>query len=143
LKNNRFSHIKFAGCEERHGYLMLKRNDLILIGVILVLCVAVFTFINLTKKEGSKVVITVDGKVYDTLNLDKDTTFTVKGEDGEFNTFKITNGYVDMVEASCPDKLCVKQNDIHYNNETIVCLPNKVVLQIKDGEENDVDMIAN
>ena len=122
---------------------MLKRNDLILIGAVILLCVVVFAFVNLTKKEGSKVVVTVDGKIYDTLSLDKDTTFTVKGKDGEFNTFKISGGYVDMIEASCPDKLCVKQKDIHYNNETIVCLPNKVVLQIKDGEENDIDMIAN
>lgn len=122
---------------------MIKRNDFILIGAVILLCAMVLIFVSLTKKEGSKVVITVDGKVYDTLSLDKDITFTVKGANGEYNTFTIKNGYVDMVEANCPDKLCVKQKAIHYNNETIVCLPNKVVLQIKGGEENDVDVIAN
>lgn len=122
---------------------MFKRNDLILIGVIILLCIGVFAYIGLTKKEGSKVQITVDGRIYDTLLLKEDTEFTVYGEDEAYNTFVIKDGYVDMIDASCPDKLCVNQKDIHYNHETIVCLPNKVVLEILDGEDSDVDMIAN
>jgi hypothetical protein len=122
---------------------MFKRNDIILIGVIILLCVGVFVYMGLTKKEGSKVQITVDGRIYDTLLLKDDTEITIHSEDGAYNTFVINNGYVDMIDASCPDKLCVNQKDIHYNHETIVCLPNKVVLEIVDGEASDVDMIAN
>lgn len=122
---------------------MIKRNDFILIGAVLIICAAVLIILQVTKEEGSKVVITVDGKVYDTLDLKDDTEYTVTQENGASNTFRIKNGSVDMIEASCPDKLCVKHKDIHYNNETIVCLPNKVVLEIIGGEEDDVDMIAN
>jgi hypothetical protein len=122
---------------------MIKKNDFILIGAVILLCLALFAFLHFTKTEGSRVVVTVDGKVYATFDLNKDTAFTIKSDNGEYNTFQITDGYVDMVEASCPDKLCVKQRNIHYNNETIVCLPNKVVLQIINGEEDDVDMIAD
>ncbi len=98
---------------------------------------------NMNKKEGSKLVITMDGEVYDTIDLNKDTVFTVKEKNGAFNTFEIKDGYVKMLKASCPDKLCVHQRGIHYNHETIVCLPNKVVLEIVGGEENEVDMIAD
>lgn len=122
---------------------MIKKNDLILIGVILIICAAFFVILQMTKKEGSKVMITVDGKLYDTLDLNEDTEFTVTSENGAYNTFRIHNGSVDMTDASCPDKLCVKHNDIHYKNETIVCLPNKVVLEVIGGEENEVDIIAN
>ncbi len=122
---------------------MLKRNDIILIGVGILLCIVVIAYYTLTKEEGSKVEITIDGEVYNTLVLEEDTEFTVYAENGEYNTFVIKDGYVDMVDASCPDKLCVNQNDIHYDTETIVCLPNKVVLEIIDGEDSDVDMIAN
>lgn len=122
---------------------MIKRNDLILIGAVLIICIAVFAFIHFTQKEGSKVMITIDGKLYDTLDLQKDTELTIKLDNGAFNTFKITNGYVDMIGASCPDKLCVKHKGIHYDHETIVCLPNRVVLEIVGGDENEVDMIAN
>ncbi len=122
---------------------MIKKNDFILIGIILVLGIAFIIFINLTKKEGSKVVITVNGEEYDTLSLEEDTTYTVKGKDGSYNTFIIKDGYVDMLEASCPDEICVKHKKIHYNNETIVCLPNKVVLEVKDSVDNSVDAVAN
>ncbi|MDF2906522.1 MAG: putative rane protein [Herbinix sp.] len=122
---------------------MIKKNDLILIGVILVLGLAVIAFMNITKEEGSKVVITVDGKVYDTLYLKEDTSYTVKLDNDNYNTFEIKDGYVDMMDASCPDKICVNHNNIHYNNETIVCLPNKVVLEVTQSEDSGVDAIAN
>ncbi len=122
---------------------MIKKNDLILIGVILLLGLAVIGYLNLTKEEGSKVVITMNGEVYDTLYLKENTTYTVKGKDGTYNTFEIKDGYVDMLDASCPDKLCVNHSNIHYNNETIVCLPNKVVLQITGAGESEVDAVTN
>jgi len=122
---------------------MLKKNDLILIGVIILLGLAVIIYMNVIKTEGSKVVITIDGNIYDTLVLKDNTTKTIEVDDGIWNTFEIKDGYVNMLDASCPDKLCVKHKDIHYNHETIVCLPNKVVLEVIDAEENEVDVIAN
>lgn len=122
---------------------MIKKNDMIMIGVIVILAVAVIAFMNFTKKEGSKVVITVGGEIYDTLYLNEDTSYTVKLEDGSYNTFEIKDGDVDMVDASCPDKICVKHRSIHYNNDTIVCLPNKVVLEVTEAEDSGVDAIAN
>ena len=120
----------------------MKKNDKILIAVILLLGAITWMIIAFTKQEGSKVRVTVDGKEYKEFNLKQDTTYTVELENGEWNTFMIKDGHVDMTEASCPDKLCVNHSDISYNHETIVCLPNKVVLQIIDGEENDVDAVA-
>jgi hypothetical protein len=122
---------------------MIKKNDIILIGVIVVLALAVILFLNLSSKEGNRVVVTVDKKLYQTFDLNKDTTFTVEDGKGGFNTFIIKNGTVDMQEASCPDRICVNHKPIHYNNETIVCLPNKVVLTIESVENSGVDAVAN
>jgi hypothetical protein len=124
-------------------FIMIKRNDLILIGAVIILCLGFLAYMYFMKEEGSKVEVTVDGNVYDTFDLTEDTTFTVELEDGTWNTFEIKDGYVNMLDASCPDKLCVKHKDIHYNHETIVCLPNKVVLEVVGGDESEVDMIAN
>lgn len=106
------------------------------------ICLAAFAFMLLSRKEGSKLVVYVNGNVYKTFSLNEDTEFTVRQENGAYNSFIIKNGHVDMIKASCPDKLCVKDRSIHYNNETIVCLPNNVVLQITDGEESNVDITA-
>lgn len=122
---------------------MIKKNDVILIGVIIVLALAVILFLNLNKKEGDRVVVRVDGKIYQTFDLNKDTTFTVEDGKGGYNTFIIQNKTVDMLEASCPDKICVNHKPVRYNHETITCLPNKVVLTVESEENSEVDMIAN
>lgn len=121
----------------------MKKNDLYLIGGIILIIALSFLFIILYRSEGSKVIITVDGKEYMTFDLNEDTVYTIKHENGDWNTFEIKDGYVRMIDASCPDKLCVKHNEIHYNNESITCLPNRVVIGITGGEESGLDAIAN
>jgi hypothetical protein len=121
---------------------MIKRNDLILIGVFIILGLGVIFFINATKSGGSELLITVNGEEYDTIPLNKDTTYTVKVDENDWNTFIVKDGVVDMIDASCPDKLCVNHSDIEYNHETIVCLPNRVVLEVIGGEESEVDAVA-
>ncbi len=118
---------------------MLKRNDIILIGVIVLLGLTAFFVMKMTRSDGSQVLVTIDGKKYQSFELNKDMKFTIHLENKEENTFEIKDGYVKMVDATCPDKLCVQHSGIHYNHETIVCLPHKVVLQIVGGEEDDVD----
>lgn len=121
----------------------MKKNDLILIGALILIGVTVILVMNLFKTVGSSLVVTNDGKVINTLDLKKDTTFTVELENGQWNVFEIKDGYVDMIDASCPDKLCVEHRNIHYNRETIVCLPNKVILTIENAKESEVDAVAN
>jgi hypothetical protein len=121
----------------------MKKNDIILVAVILLVGVLFLLFVKLSKQEGSKVRVLVDGKVYKELSLKEDTSFTVELDNGDWNTFVIKDGYVDMIEANCPDELCVRSpNKIRYNHETITCLPHNVILQIAGGEENDVDAVA-
>ena len=121
---------------------MFKKNDLILLGGILIISLVVIVIINFTKTEGDKIVILKDGKVYETLDLNKNTTFTMKEDNGAYNIITIQDGWVSMTEADCPDKICVKHSKIHYNGESIVCLPHKLVVEIHNGENNDVDIIA-
>ena len=47
-----------------------------------------------------------------------------------------------MIEADCPDQLCVHQKAISKDRETIVCLPNKVVVEVKSKTESEFDSIA-
>jgi hypothetical protein len=122
--------------------MMIRKNDMILIGAIIIIAVAALFIVQLTKSDGARVVITVDGENYKTLDLNKDTTVNITKHDENKNIIEIKDGKVKMIEANCPDKLCVKHNSIHYNYETIVCLPHKVVVEIVDGEESDIDMIA-
>lgn len=120
----------------------MNRNDKLLIGVLLVIALSFsFVYQYFVKEEGSQIVITVDGKEYRSLSLQEDTELLIEGANSGTNSLQVKEGAVKMVEATCPDLVCVHQREIRYNGESIICLPNKVVIKIVSGEENEVDAV--
>lgn len=120
---------------------MLKKNDFLLIGILGILILISFFVLGGKKEEGSKVVITIAGKEYGIFSLEEDNKVEIL-EIGR-NVLQIQDGYAKMIEADCPDLLCIHQKKIYKKGETIVCLPNKVVVEVIKGEENGLDSIAN
>ena len=116
------------------------KNDVIFIALMLVFCISVCVAVYQGGAvEGSTITITVDGDVYGTYSLLEEQTITV-GEGETINIIQIKNGKAYMVEASCPDQLCVDQNEISFDKEAIICLPNKVVITVTSDIESDVDL---
>lgn len=49
---------------------------------------------------------------------------------------------VRFLEADCPDQICIQKGYISRIGETIVCLPNRLVIEIKGEQgEDDIDVI--
>lgn len=119
-----------------------RRNDIILIVVLLAVAALAFGVIQLTKKSGGYAVVVQDGKEIASYPLDEDRTVNIPSAAGGFNTLVISEGCADVIDADCPDKLCVHQNRIKYNGETIVCLPNRLVVKIVSEQSGDVDFVA-
>ena len=92
---------------------------------------------------GDKVVVTVSGKGYAVYSLNSETDVIIPGARGLNNHLVIHDGEANVVEADCPDKLCVHQKAISKDGDLIVCLPNEVVVEIVHGEEGDYDAVAN
>lgn len=126
---------------ERHG-IRMKRNDIILAAIVLFLAAAGLLYMNYAKVSGDMVIIKVDGEIYKKLPLNKDATVKIEGVRGGTNVLVIKDGHADMIDASCPDKLCVDQRDIQNDGETIVCLPNKVIVEIESSKESEVDAVV-
>ena len=59
------------------------------------------------------------------------------------NILTIKNGKAKMTDADCPDQLCVHQKAASKNHESIICLPNKVVVEVDGSEESEFDAVAN
>ena len=99
----------------------MKKKDLILAGAVLLLAGILALALRLPKTEnGNTMKVTVDGEVYGT------------------NVLVIENGSVHMEEADCPDGYCKRQGTISRVNETIVCLPHKLVAEVEsDGSTTD------
>jgi hypothetical protein len=119
----------------------MKKRDLILILFLLAAAAISYGLLQMTSKAGNEVTITVDKEVVVTASLDKDQDIEVPLADG-VNLIQIKDGSVTMTEADCPDQICVKHKAISKSGETIVCLPHKVIVEIKSAEESDVDIMT-
>ena len=121
-------------------YKRFGKNDCIFIGFLALFCIAVCILVYKGGAvTGSYVTITVDGKEYGTYSLLEDQTITI-GEGDHINVIDIKGGKAYMTSASCPDQLCVNQNEIRYDKQSIICLPNKVVVTVTSDSKSDVDI---
>lgn len=111
----------------------LKTGDLILVGGLLVVVAVLFLLLFLRPNHSNAAEVVVDGKVVMTLPLNTDTVVTIDGADGGTNTLAIGYGRAWVSGASCPDKVCVRHHAIKGSGESIICLPNRVVVRIVGG----------
>ena len=110
------------------------KNDIIAIGLCLLLAGIAFLCLFLFRQEGASVKITAGKEVVGEYSLFENRTVTLA-----HNVIVIENGKVRMESADCPDHLCVKKGEKSLTRQTIVCLPNEVVVEIIGASEGDVD----
>lgn len=108
-----------------------KRGDrLLIIGIFLV---AVLLFLGrhfFLPKQAVEISVWADGEEIMTLDLNKDEDLIIQGNRGGTNHLIIKDGKAWMEDASCPDKLCVKQGVISQTGQTLICAPNRVSVTI-------------
>ncbi|MCR5387886.1 MAG: NusG domain II-containing protein [Lachnospiraceae bacterium] len=109
---------------------------LLMIGIIFT--IGIFAF----SKKGNTLVIYVDGEIYGEYSLNSDETIEINDEFGN-NTVIIKDGEAYMVDADCPDGLCMKQGKISKAGQNIVCLPHRLVLEVKGDEKGEFDAISS
>ena len=84
------------------------------------------------RRDGAAVVVEQDGKETARYALDENRTVRIKGQGG-YNLLVIEGGEAWLLEADCPNLLCVKTGKIRYAGQSIVCLPHKVAVRIVGG----------
>lgn len=124
----------------------MTKGDKILIIFVVILSLASMGYI---RKQGLSnddkyVSIQVSGQevkkiIFDDSVIGK--TIPLQTEHG-YNLIEIGDNEIRVLEADCPDKYDVKQGSISRIGETIVCLPNKLVIEIKGVDTVDgIDMM--
>jgi len=118
-------------------------NDIILIAILVLIPLALLWLGNSKDNADSDamVSISVDGVSYKTLTLKEDTELTITTEAGT-NHVVVSNGEVWVSDADCRDKVCVDHNPISKNGEQIVCLPHKIVIEIVNGGDSEIDTLS-
>lgn len=84
--------------------------------------------------QNGKVVRTVD------LTVDEPYEFEMVSDSGH-NTIRVENGKIGVIDADCPDKICVRQGFIDNGALPIVCLPHRLSVVITDNG-GEIDAVS-
>ncbi len=106
------------------------RNDIILLCSLLFVFSALITLMLVMAKNGTSVAIYVDDEPWGRYSLAHDTQVEIQGVGGK-NTLVIKDGKAYFADASCPDRLCVRESGKKSKGESIICLPNRVIAVIE------------
>ena len=113
----------------------------LLCGLLVISAIAV---VVLRQGPADKAYVYLDGElieILDLLSIDKPYSFTVECENG-INIVTVERGRIRISDADCPDRSCVRQGWLSGGMTPIVCLPHKLVIELKYTSRPDVDAIV-
>lgn len=95
--------------------------------------------------ESTTAEIMVDGEAYQTVELTKDPQDIEIRTSRGYNLLRVSNHGIEMLEADCPDQLCKGFGHINGRGQNIVCLPNRIFVEITGpaGSGDEVDAIVS
>ncbi|MBR6473731.1 MAG: NusG domain II-containing protein [Firmicutes bacterium] len=118
----------------------MKKADIILL-ILIVAAGLIISFGPLAKEAGgTDVRVTLNGDTYGIYSLFEDQTIEIES-DGHRNVIIIEDGTARMESSTCKNQICVDHGRISLIGDSIVCLPNRVVIEI-EGKGGDTDVIS-
>lgn len=125
---------------------MTKGDKILIVAVIIINVISLWLVKNIAFNQNSKYIsVQVNGEEIKRIIFDKNMVgkqIPIETEYG-YNLIEIGDEKVRVIEADCPDKLDVKQGYISRVGEVIVCLPNRLVIEIKGTRaETNVDGLS-
>lgn len=107
-----------------------------------IICAISFYYIKNSNKDGSIANIYLDGKLYKSIDLSEvkeSYEIEINDDKDHANIIKVEPNGISIVEADCPDKVCINTGVIRDGSLPIICLPNKVVIKIESNEKDKFD----
>lgn len=125
-----------------------KKNmaDLWLIGACVIIGIGLLVSYAIFARKGDTVIVKVEGIIVAEYAFSENGEYRIETPDGGYNLLKIENNEAYLLEANCPDRLCVGMGKIRTSGQSIICLPHRVVIEValdKAHEAKDnVDGVA-
>lgn len=126
--------LKGAFCLKNQKYFSVIIFVLIIAG-----CLLWIILQNMISQESKTAQISVGGEVIQTVDLNKNQEFTIQGENHILLHIMVQDGKIYVQHSDCPDKICEQRGKISKTGENIVCLPARTVIEVINGEKNDLD----
>ena len=115
----------------------INKKDKILIISLLVISIISILILNLSKKQGSVAYVYHDNKLLKEIDLNINKTYTFDGSKGKV-IVTVKDKKIKVDKETSEYHLCSKMGYISKPHETIICLPNKIVIEIGGNEVDTV-----
>ncbi|MBQ9992339.1 MAG: NusG domain II-containing protein [Firmicutes bacterium] len=119
---------------------MHTKDFLLILIIVIAAAILWLGFAFLSPAENAAAVISVDSKQAIKLDLQKDGIYEIKGMLYPC-TVEIKNGRIRMESSQCPDKICEHTGFISHSGQSIVCLPNRVIIELQKQEGLQLDAV--
>jgi hypothetical protein len=122
----------------------MKKGDIILLILTVLIASGIFVYFNLSSDKGSTFLqIIIDQEVVNEVELNSNTNLTIPIENQYgYNLIIVKDGIVSVDEADCSDLVCVHSKQISHNGESIVCLPHKLIVRVVSDTESQIDSVS-
>ena len=133
-----------SALKEDIGFYRTSRFDVIFIVLIILLSATlILRTIRGYARESSKSTVALiyrEGEVVEEVDLEKERTFTL--DEGEIE-IEVKGGKIRIVKADCPRGICINSGWIRHTGQSIVCLPNKVLIETRSADTPFLDVIVH
>ena len=111
----------------------MKRNERIIIVILLVISLIALLFFKFNKSASRKVSVKdADNNILLSFDLYEDNIYEIKGKYGVFH-IEVKDGKCRAIDVDCPNQICVHTGWISENNPLpIVCIPNGIMVLIDE-----------
>lgn len=113
----------------------MNKSDIRLVLILLIVSFFGIMICKIFSSDGKNALVYYDGILIKTIDLSVNDRYVVNGDNGEV-VIVVNDGKVKVETENSPLHLCSLQGYISNTYESIVCLPNKIVINIS-GEELD------
>lgn len=122
----------------------IKKADIVLFIVLVVIGLLASVYLTMSKTGGDTVIIEQNGKLYGKYSLYRDTEVDVVAVDSIRSDVHVSikDATAKVTKSGCKNQVCVRHSAINSVGESIICLPNKVVVKI-EGKGGGYDAITN
>jgi hypothetical protein len=120
----------------------MNRHDFILIGIILLITLLLFVPKFISDDKASTAYVYYDNHLIKKIDLsiDKSNEYIVKGYNGDV-VIETEKNKIRVKKETSPLNLCSKQGWVTSSLESIVCLPNKIVIKM-ESTKTQVDAVV-
>lgn len=118
------------------------RNDLILIGSLLVMAIVSLVIILTTRKSNNLIAtVKVNNQIVYRIDLNKENgkDYYVDGKNGKLR-IHIKDGAIAIIESNCPHQDCVNMGYVKQTGKPIICAYNDVTIIIEGDSQNDIEV---